>query len=306
MSRSDNGFTRWHRAFTLIELLVVIAIISILMGMLLPAVQKAREAAARIACANNLKQLGLAMHMYHNDHERLPPSRLGPTQATWAVLILPYLEQDNLYRTWDFRPDGLRGIYVLQSPMARQTSVKVYFCPSRRSSGELSVWGDFAQYDPNDPQQQLVHVPGALGDYAALVDRSGQDSPCHYVPSLHGAFEMGRGLSFSAFTDGLSNTLLIGEKHVPITRHGYGWWDCSLYDGTTSPFSSFCSTRAASADLPPTTHPQDMGWKFGSRHMTVVQFCLGDGSVRPIPTTINPYTFELLGNRNDGQVIPDW
>ncbi|MDW8242891.1 MAG: DUF1559 domain-containing protein [Thermogemmata sp.] len=294
------------RAFTLIELLVVIAIISVLMGMLLPAVQKAREAAARIACANNLKQIGLAMHMYHNDHGRLPPSRLGPAQATWAVLILPYIEQDNLYRAWDFRPQAGGGLYVVQSPVARQTAVKLYFCPSRRSPGELSVWGDFAQYDPSASPQSLVHVPGALGDYAVVVDRSGYDSPDACNPVLTGSFEMPRGVSFSAFIDGLSNTLLVGEKHVPVTRHGYGWWDCSIYDGTPSPITSLCSSRAASAALLPTTNPHDMGWKFGSRHITIVPFCLGDGSVRPVPITINPITYELLGMRNDGQVIGDW
>src|SRR5687768_12162460 len=87
-------------AFTLIELLVVIAIISTLIGLLLPAVQKAREAAARLSCGNNLKQLGLAMHNYEGATGRLPPTRLRPGSATWAVLVMPQMEQENLYRQW--------------------------------------------------------------------------------------------------------------------------------------------------------------------------------------------------------------
>src|SRR5258705_6968941 len=89
------------KAFTLIELLVVIAIIAILIGLLVPAVQKVREAAARTQCANNLHQMGLAIHMYNDANRALPPSRVGPQHATWFVVILPYIEQDNLYKQWD-------------------------------------------------------------------------------------------------------------------------------------------------------------------------------------------------------------
>src|SRR5207253_6161530 len=92
---------RSRRGFTLIELLVVIAIISTLIGMLLPAVQKAREAASRISCANNLKQIGLALHNYESTFERLPPSRTSIGSATWAVFIMPFIEQDNLYNQWN-------------------------------------------------------------------------------------------------------------------------------------------------------------------------------------------------------------
>ena len=154
--------------FTLIELLVVIAIISILIGLLLPAVQRVREAANRMSCTNNLKQIGLAMHHHHLTFEQLPPSRVSDAGATWAVVILPEMEQDNLYRQWN-----LRWSYFQQNDVARGTPVKNYFCPSRRTSTSpptLSVSGDLAGLTTNP-----THYPGALGDYAVVVDPLGHD-----------------------------------------------------------------------------------------------------------------------------------
>jgi prepilin-type N-terminal cleavage/methylation domain-containing protein len=154
--------------FTLIELLVVIAVIAVLMGLLLPAVQKAREAASRISCANNLHQLGLAFHLYHDARGKLPPSRLSPSTATWAVLILPYIEEDNLYRQWD-----LSRIYYDQYPVARQKAVKIYFCHSRRTSNTApleSIFGDTPSWGDGS-----TLYPGALCDYAVAVDPSGAD-----------------------------------------------------------------------------------------------------------------------------------
>jgi prepilin-type N-terminal cleavage/methylation domain-containing protein len=151
--------------FTLIEMLVVIAIISLLMGLLLPAIQKVREAANRASCANNLKQITLALHHYELNNGQLPPfSMLSNGGATWAVLILPYMEQDNLYRQWD-----VTRTYYEQSGVARQTPVKNYFCPTRRSSTtspRLSISGDQPSLGNNTYGS---NVPGALGDYACSV-----------------------------------------------------------------------------------------------------------------------------------------
>jgi prepilin-type N-terminal cleavage/methylation domain-containing protein/prepilin-type processing-associated H-X9-DG protein len=282
--------------FTLIELLVVIAIISVLAGLLLPAVQKAREAAARMSCGNNLHQLGLACHMYHDSEGSLPPDRLSTAYATWAVLLLPYVEQDNLYRQWD-----LRMTYYQQNPTARLTPVKSYFCPSRRSSNSggppASVSGDSPSWG-----QANDNVPGALGDYAAVTDPSGHDQEMPTCQTIASPFRNGRGLRFSNITDGLSNTLMVGEKHVPLGKEGVGWWDCSTYNGDYYQ----CSSRPAGRLAPLTTDLRDQGWKFGSRHTHVVQFCFADGHVQSLRDSIDPYTLELLAIPNDGQVIPDF
>ena len=282
-------------AFTLIELLVVIAIISILIGLMLPAVQKAREAASRISCANNLKQIGLAMHNYEGAHGRLPPSRLKKGYATWAVLILPFLEQDNLYRQWD-----LYKTYYEQNQIAQRTNLKIYFCPSRRSpsANELSVYGDFPSWLSNSS----LHYPGGLGDYAVCIDRSGHDESEETCPNMYGCFQMGTGYRLLDFTDGTSNTLIVGEKHVPQTKHGYGWWDCSIYNGDYHQ----CSCRTGSRQHPLTTNPFDTGWKFGSRHTQVVLFCFADGHVQALPEWIDTLTLERLAHRNDGWVIPNF
>jgi prepilin-type N-terminal cleavage/methylation domain-containing protein len=143
-----------RRGFTLVELLVVIAIISMLIGLTLPAVQAAREAASRIKCANNLKQIGLAMHMFEGQFGRLPPSRLRPAESpSWAWLILPQLEQDNLYRLWPLSwpypgiepGKPITAARIEQAVKVLSSSVPVYFCPSFRTPGDVSA--SFAQ-DP--------------------------------------------------------------------------------------------------------------------------------------------------------------
>ena len=291
-----------RRGFTLIELLVVIAIIAVLIGLLLPAVQKVREAAARIRCSNNLKQIGLALHMYNSDNERLPPSRTSDLHATWAVLILPYLEQDSLYQQWNL-PD----IYYNQTAVARLTPVRTYYCTSRRTpttAPTVSVAGDV-----NDDPGPGPHTPGALGDYAANTGTDNCDG-ADCVGAYNGAFRVGfdqfgsyiGAVALTEIADGLSNTFFVGEKNVPLNSFGIAPLDCSIYNGDYW----LCSTRSAGPNFPLAKSTKDPSLSFGSYHSGICQFLLGDGSVRSVANSTDPNILGLLTNINDGQVVPNY
>jgi prepilin-type processing-associated H-X9-DG protein len=240
---------------------VVIAIIAVLIGLLLPAVQKVREAAARMSCQNNLKQIGLAVHNYHGTYEKLPATYIRQDWVTWAVLLLPYLEQQNAYNLWDpqlrYYDQPNRGNAALD-PTPR--NFPVYFCPSRRGP-DVGFSVDNGGSDRDIPSgggySGPTHRPGGLGDYAA----------CHgtNVATLEGNGALSNGVvqaavqangtpwtnltamyrsppgtritqwssqtSLASITDGTSNTLLIGEKYVrPAMRWGKNE-DRSIYNG---------------------------------------------------------------------------
>jgi prepilin-type N-terminal cleavage/methylation domain-containing protein len=300
--------SRHLRGFTLVELLVVIAIIGILIALLLPAVQAAREAARRIQCANHLKQIGLAIHNFHDSRGGIPPSAVTQRgHATWLVLVMPYLEQTNLHSTWD-----MERTYYVQPLSAIQAQIPFYYCPSRRSPPQLSISGD--------GRGSVPHRPGALGDYA-ICGGDGSIIPWNASADGGNGFTATTRLSgtfigssptwryvgwqfqrsFKDMEDGLSNILAVGEKHVHPDHMGdpvYGDSSCYNSDHTKT------IVRVAGPGVPIMSRPNEntippstLLRTYGSSHSGgVCQFVLGDGSVRAIKPTIN--TTILVGQRH--------
>jgi prepilin-type N-terminal cleavage/methylation domain-containing protein len=311
-SRSATRFP--ENAFTLVELLVVIAIIAVLIALLAPAVQQVREAANRATCANNLKQLGLAVHNYHSNNKSLPPAALGGDgEVSWAVLILPYLEQDTLYQQWNL---SLRYTYYRHPAVVVGAQVLGYYCPSRRSPPHFSVSGD--------TRAPWGGSPGALGDYAgnggnstAIWDdpRKG-DGVFLYADTTFGPNDTVATwqslIAFRNVTDGLSNTLLIGEKHVQPADWGQQpAGDNSVYNGD----DIRTIVRVAGRQSPgPIDRPLAFSAtdsyrpdeRFGSYHAGVCQFVMCDGSVRMIQASIDIEILTRLAVRNDGLPVGDF
>jgi prepilin-type N-terminal cleavage/methylation domain-containing protein len=312
---------RPHSAFTLIELLVVIAIIAILIGLLLPAVQKVREAAARMQCANNLKQIGLGCHNYNDSVGFLPPALIADHWGTWAVLILPYIEQQNGYNLWNIQTQ-----FYQQTTAAQQLQVKTYYCPARRAPTQLSSPGD----KPDNGVPSSNTYPGALSDYAgcagnlasysAPINPIWLDSPMApgtivssnvCLPNSGGVVGSGAAATVPMFkgqvtltgiTDGTSNTLLVGEKQVPTVNFGVSVGDGSIYCGD----HEWNYTRAVGPTVPLAAGPTDTtSWqnKFGSNHTGVVQFVLADGSVRSLATSTDTTVLGGLATRNGGEAV---
>jgi prepilin-type N-terminal cleavage/methylation domain-containing protein len=316
-----------RRGFTLIELLVVIAIIAVLIGLLLPAIQKVREAANRLACANHLKQIGLAVHNYHNAYRQLPPARIGANGGvSWAVFLLPYLEQESFATQWN-----LSQWYYTHPEAVRKTAVNVYFCPSRRGPNDAfsnlsGALGPGQSDVPDTSWPRLAHYPGALADYACN-NGDNQNTYSGSWEQATGALIMADSVppasanprsftswkswtSLASLQDGASNTLLIGEKHV---RPGeFGQSDCGgasmRGDSSTYNGDPFCvAIRLAGRTNPLALSPRDSNkFNFGSWHPGICQFVFGDGSVRALSVSVSGVTLGLLSARNDRQPVPDF
>ena len=288
-----------RKAFTLVELLVVIAIIGVLVALLLPAVQAAREAARRTSCANNLKQLGIAYHNFHDTMNELPPAAIGDQYATHFVLILPFLEQNNLYDQFDLTQPMTTGTNN-QVLMYNSSVVKSFICPSvRGASNAMTELGPATDY-----------VITGNRNNSHDCDRLDIDKDAHWSMLIYSTDPQPSRRSrtnFASVTDGLSNTTLLAEKHTPTAglrrqaNAGDGTWGYWY----VSDWKTWMIIR--NSKFPMATGPNDTVGdyrkKFGSWHPAVAQFLMGDASVRPINKTIDTETLLHIADRRDGTTI---
>jgi len=314
--------------FTLVELLVVIAIIGILIALLLPAVQAAREAARRSACANNLAQLGIALHNYELSHEVLPPGVVdakGPIRSepvgyhmSWLVQILPYIEEGNAFRLINFS----QGAYGKANARVRGHGVYLFACPSDG--------GAFRGPREGGPPEgvALSNYAGCHHDLEAPIDKDN-----------HGVLFLNSRISQRDITDGTSYTLAVGEKRLRDEPQDLGWMSGTraTLRNTGSPPNSRLGMPMGPAGAGPGDEGAGMGGMgmaapgegmppgaaggmgmqpggaaipnvlfvggFSSFHPGGANFTLADGSVRFISETVAVPTYQHLGNRADGQLV---
>jgi prepilin-type N-terminal cleavage/methylation domain-containing protein len=307
-------------AFTLVELLVVIAIIAVLIGLLLPAVQRIRESAFRMRCLNNLKQIGLALHQYHDVNSRFPPGYYNPPPPSvasldsrsfdrpslaiydssvdpgwgWAAYILPYIEQTNLYQQIQF--DVATGSPVHDA--VRTTSIAMYNCPSD------SLIGVFTVLDRRNRSICDAFTNSYAGCFGANIYLGIQ-------PDLgDGVFFRNSKVRILDIKDGTSSTFLVGERAAMFAQ---GPWVGAISTGTirTSPGAPVWGTHIypssvltlARSGLKPLFDIYDQPYDWFSAHPNLIQFLFADGSARPMQASTTPDVMQALATRDGGEAV---
>jgi prepilin-type N-terminal cleavage/methylation domain-containing protein/prepilin-type processing-associated H-X9-DG protein len=297
----------WNNGFTLVELLVVIGIIGVLLALLLPAVQMAREAARKVHCRNNLKQLGLAVHAYHDAFRVLPisiaPWWQGPRPTPerngkgWIVSLLPQLEQQPLYDRFVpfFSGDFLTG-YGIRSVGCRELlkhQLSVLQCPSDPAVEENST----EQYQLNGIEAALTSYKGVIGD-SQLADsiHHGSLPDCHANGGCNGllfriSYQQPQRLAH--VRDGTSNTFVIGEDVPEANYHSAAYYANGDWSSCHAPLNYFPD--------PPTPLDWPNVMSFRSRHPGGAHFCMVDGSVQFVSETIEHATYRALSTKAGGE-----
>lgn len=330
--------TRRTCGFTLVELLVVIAIIGVLVALLLPAVQAAREAARRSSCSNNIKQLAIGIHNYHDTYNCIPFCYLGPAPSTynatnfgksWMTQILPFIEQKPLYDQIDWTASLVAPAApaVNRNIVVAQTVVKTFLCPSDGNNGfgkmsgranVVGTWGvnnykgnsgtnwDWSQGSPN------------TGNFRTLINQTPPNENVNAppVPNNANGLDIGNGIicrnggnrqdaikNLAFVTDGTSNTFAIGEAVPAWCSHTWWWW----FNGTTATCAVPLNYKspevlAGTSSLEGRLNDWPVNYSFMSRHPGGGQFALVDGSVRFIPNTIDLVTYRRLATAAGGLV----
>ena len=315
--------------FTLVELLVVIAIIGILVALLLPAVQAARESSRRIQCGNNLKQLGLALHNYHDSLGRFPLGASHPDAANWGsidpnhhgslmVALLPFFEQQNVYDSCDFKTNTAYNSVMLGSgKKVNEQWLSALICPS----DEKKNWDGNPLY--HSSAASTKGQPWATSHYAASMGNQ-KFGTCPFGgnmfgtgPSDHGHDLTGQemsgvfshiawGAAINEILDGTNNTIALGEIRPKCSWHARdGWMHINaLWFATTCPINyRNCPNEPGyqASCAAPNAWSCDMGFK--SRHPGGAQFVFCDGSVHFLTENIDYNTYQKLGDRRDGMAV---